>query len=137
MTSLQTVSLAFVVIPFLGGCYPIEKVYERTEVLKDGRKNFEAISKIRIDEVSRTGALVRYFDSPELKYDQSAKEWIYTGKRSESSSIGKLENCLYIDRSNWSCRYEELWELEMVDGNLRWKTGANNVPYEVTYRLSF
>ena len=124
-------------LPVLVGCYPIEKVYERTERLKDGQQSFESISKIKIDEATKTGALVRYFDSPELKFDQISNEWFYTGKRSKSATIGKLENCSYIDRSNWSCNYEEIWELEMVEGKLRWKTGAANVPYNVIYRFAF
>lgn len=129
--------LAITLLSFLAGCYPIERVYERTQGLAGGQQIIESFSKIKIDEDTKKGVFVRTVDSPDLKCDGIPKDCFYTDKRSKSTEIGKLENCLYIDRSNWSCRYEELWELEMVDGNLRWKTGASNVPYEVTYRLSF
>ena len=128
--------MAIALLPLLVGCYPIERVYERTDGFP-GFQTIESFSKIKIDDDTKKGVYVRTFDSQDLKCDGIPKDCFYTDKRSKSTEIGELENCLYIDRSNWSCRYAELWELEMVDGNLRWKTGARNFPFEVTYRLSF
>ena len=136
-TSLLQLSVIPIFSLTLVGCYPIEKVYVRTEKLNDGEQNVESISKIKIDKASRTGALVRSFDGPDYEWNHEMKKWVSTGARSKTKAIGKLDNCMVIDDSNWRCKYEELWSLQMIEGQLRWSTGQSESFYETTYKLAF
>ncbi len=121
---------------FVSGCYPIEKVYERTKIDSLGASTFETISKIKIEQDSKTGAFVRFIESPATRYDAKSQMYVQTNERERSSVIAKLEDCVIIDESNWQCRYFGTYALEMVGGVLRWK-GDENYPFETTYKLAF
>lgn len=121
---------------FISGCYPIEKVYERTRIDSLGVPTFETISKIKIEQDSKTGACVRFLDSPATRYDGKSQMYVQTNERQKSTMIAKLEDCVIVNESNWSCSYEGGQRLEMVGGELRWQYLKEH-PFKTTYKLAF
>jgi hypothetical protein len=121
---------------FVSGCYPIEKVYERTKIDSLGGSTFETISKIKIEQDSKTGACVRFIDSPATRYDTKSQMYVQTKERERATAIVELKSCVIIDESNWQCMFDGRYPLEMVGGELRWRDD-DKAPFKATYKLAF
>lgn len=121
---------------FVSGCYPIEKIYVQTSDGPDGNQMFVTISKVKIDEASKTGAVLMNGDLPKGYFDKNLNEWIYSGERETSTVLQKLDGCVIVDESNWRCKTERGYLLEMLGGEIRWKDDEME-PFKAAYRLAF
>lgn len=117
---------------FISGCYPIEKVYVLTTPTKVGEEVI-TISRIKLDSVSKSGVFLRHFSGPAYAPEKGYSKT----DRAERSSIEKLDKCLIVDEVNWQCKWQDFFDVTMLDGELSLRVPGIEAHYKTHYRVSF